>query len=110
MLIEFQPARGRVGKQATKIEQLRLKVSLPQWALVEGPDGELDVAEDPPVLRLAMCKVFKLQAMQAELHVAQEIQVEPQLHAIDCQDIIVPLACAQPGRRAAGPPPTGQRP
>ena len=25
------------------------------------------VVEDPPVLRLAMCKVFKLQAMQAKL-------------------------------------------
>ena len=54
------------------------------------------------MLRLAMCKVFKLQAMQAKLHVAQESQVEPQLHAIDCRDITPLLACAQPGRRAAG--------
>ena len=44
-----------------KIEQL-LKVGLPGGALVEGPDGELDVVGSPPVLRLAMCKVFKLQA------------------------------------------------
>ena len=41
------------------------------------------------MLRLAMCKVFKLQAMQAELHIVRERQVEPQMHAIDCRDIIV---------------------
>ena len=60
------------------------------------------------MLRLAMCKVFKLQAMQAKLHVAQESQVEPQLHAIDCRDITPLLACAQLGRRAAGQLPAGQ--
>ena len=70
-----------MGKHVAKIEQL-LKVSLPGGALVEGPDGELDVVGSPPVLRLAMCKVFKLQALQAKLHVAQESQVEPQLPTV----------------------------
>ena len=96
-----------MGKHVAKIEQL-LKVGLPGGPLVEGPDGELDVVGSPPVLRLAMCKVFKLQALQANLHVAQESQVEPQLRAIDCRDITPLLSCAQPGRTAAGQLPAGQ--
>ena len=86
--------------RVAKIEQL-LKVSLPEGALVEGPDGELVVADAPTVLRLAVCKVFKLQPMQAELWVAKEAESEPQLQAIDCRRIASSLACAQPGRGSA---------